>query len=83
VAGNGAISETVRDLIGGTTITLWNTEQPLHLTDIEVGHAPGAYLPCRSQVFKSCYKAGEISNPIWAMQQIEVQIISTQASESA
>ena len=40
-----AVTEVVRDLISGTTITLWNMEQLFQVTDIEVGHAPRAYLP--------------------------------------
>jgi hypothetical protein len=44
VTFNGAIIETVSNLISGTTITLWNTEQLFQLSNVKVGYAPGAYL---------------------------------------
>src|SRR5262245_13148228 len=44
---NAAVAETVGDLIGRAAIALWNPEQFFHVADFEVGHAPGADLPCR------------------------------------
>src|SRR5262249_19239291 len=44
---NAAVADIVRDLISRTAIAFWNTEQVFHVADLEVGHAPGANLPCR------------------------------------
>jgi hypothetical protein len=45
---DAAVSEVIRNLISGTTIACWNEEQLFQVTDIEVGHAPSANLPCSS-----------------------------------
>src|SRR6516225_7520285 len=43
-----AIAEVVRDLIGRAAIAVCNTEEVFHVTDLEVGYAPGADLPRRA-----------------------------------
>ena len=50
--------ETVRDLIGCATMTVWHTEQIFHLAAVEVGYAPGANLPRGAQLLESGYNAG-------------------------
>src|ERR1700752_1977875 len=46
------VSEVVGALIGRAAIAVWNTEEVFHVTDLEVGHAPGTDLPRREQIFE-------------------------------
>jgi hypothetical protein len=80
---NAAVADVVRDLISRAAIALSNTEQVFQVSDLEVGHAPGANLPCRAQIFKSLHDAGEVGDPIWPVQQIEIEMIRTETSEAA
>src|SRR5215813_10733711 len=79
---NDAVADIVRHLICRAAIALWNTEQVFQVADLEVGHAPGANLPCRAQIFKSCHDAGKVGDAIWPVQQIEIEIISAETSEA-
>src|SRR6516162_5522931 len=47
IALNAPSVEIVKHLIGRAAMALWNTEEIFHVADLEVGHAPGAYLPAR------------------------------------
>src|SRR5580693_9937325 len=38
---NATVVETVRNLIGGAAMAVWDTEQILHLAHVKVGYAPG------------------------------------------
>src|SRR5947207_3072597 len=58
---NAPVDDAVRDLIGRATIALWNSEEIFHLTDCEVGDAPGTNLARRAQVFKPDHYSTEIS----------------------
>src|SRR5215470_10312827 len=49
---NTAIAEVVGDLVGCAAVAVWHTEKLFHIANPEVGHAPGAYLFLRAQVFK-------------------------------
>ena len=42
---NAAVAEIVQDLIGRAAVAVGNTEEVLHVTDCEVGDAPGANFP--------------------------------------
>ena len=48
IALNATIVETVRDLIGGTAMAIWNAEEIFHLANVEIGYAPSANLPRRA-----------------------------------
>ena len=80
---NGAVSETVRNLISCATIAMRNAYKPLHVADIEIGDAPGAYLALRTQILKGRYHARKVGNPIWPMQQVKVKIISPKVSKAS
>ena len=45
---NATVVETVRDLIGGTAMAIWNAEEIFHLANVEIGYAPSANLPRRA-----------------------------------
>ena len=79
---NGAVTETVRNLICGAGMAVRNVQKPLHVADIEIGDAPGPNLSLRTQVLKSRYHARKVGNPIWPMQQVKVEIVSPNASEA-
>ena len=48
IALNVTAVETVRDLIGGAALAVWNAEEIFHLADVEIGYAPGANFPRRA-----------------------------------
>ena len=48
IALNATVVETVRDLIGGAAMTIWNAEQIFHLANVEIGYAPSSNLPRRA-----------------------------------
>ena len=48
IALNAAVVETVRDLISGAAMPVWNAEEIFHLANVEIGYAPGANLPGRA-----------------------------------
>ena len=80
---NGPVTETVRDLIGCAAIAMRNANKPLHVADIEIGDAPGAYLAFRTQILKGRYHARKVCDPIWPMQQVKVEIISPKTSKAS
>src|ERR1700680_4063079 len=45
---DAAAADVVSNLIGRAAIAVGNTEEVFHVTDLEVGHAPGANLPRRA-----------------------------------
>src|SRR5438132_14407044 len=45
---NAAVADVVGDLISRAAIALWNMEQVFQIADLEIGHPPGANLPCRA-----------------------------------
>ena len=73
---NGAIIETVRDLIRRASITVWDTEESFHLASVEVGHALSWNFPRRAQLFETRYNVGELGVGDWRVQQIEIEIVS-------
>jgi hypothetical protein len=44
---DAAVPDVVKDLISRAA-ALWNMEQIFEVSDLKVGHAPGANLPCRA-----------------------------------
>src|ERR1035441_7591958 len=42
---NSAAVDVVKDLIGRAAVGVWNTEEVFHVSNFEVGYAPGANLP--------------------------------------
>ena len=48
IALNATVVETVRDLIGGAAMAVWNAEEIFHLANVEIGYAPSANLPRRA-----------------------------------
>ena len=48
IALNATVVETVRDLIGGAAMAVWNAEKIFHLANVEIGYAPSANLPRRA-----------------------------------
>src|SRR5712691_7516652 len=79
---DAAITEVVEDLIGRTPIAMCNTEEIFHVTDLEVGHAPGANLPRRAQIFERRHNDGEIGVSTWPVQQVEIEIISPETGKA-
>src|SRR6516225_4588834 len=79
---NAPIAEIVRDLISRAAIAVRNTKQVFHVADFEVGDAPGPNLSCRAQIFKSRDDAGEIADSIAPVQEIEVEVVGTEAREA-
>src|SRR6516162_10767187 len=77
-----AIAEIIKDLIGRAAIAVWNTQEVLHVADLEVGHAPGVNLPGRAQAFERPHNAGELSVPTWPVQQVEIEMISAETAEA-
>src|SRR6266851_3505221 len=75
---DAAITEVVEDLIGRTPIAMRNTEKIFHVTELEVGHAPGADLPRRAQTLERRHNAGEIGVSTWPVQQVEIEMISAE-----
>jgi hypothetical protein len=69
-------------LISRATIALWHTEEIFHIADFEIGDAPRANLSRRAQFFKRGYNVGEVGDPRWPMQQIEIEMVSTEAFEA-
>jgi hypothetical protein len=43
-----AVAEVVKDPIGRAAIPVRNTEEVLHVTDLEIGYAPATKLPSRA-----------------------------------
>src|SRR6478672_5861416 len=80
---NGAVSETVRNLICCAGMAVRNVQKPLHVADIEIGDAPGANLSLRTQILKSRYHARKVGNPIWPMQQVKVDISQSQGERGS
>src|SRR5262245_12427953 len=79
---NAPVSDTVRELISRAAIALWNTEEIFHVSDLEIGDAPRANLSRRAQFFKRGHNAGEVGDPSWPVQQIEIEMVSTEAFEA-
>jgi hypothetical protein len=44
---NASIADVVKDLIGRAAIAVWSAKESLHITDVEVGHAPSTNLARR------------------------------------
>ena len=82
VAFNAAAAEVVIDLIGRAAIALWNTEQIFHLGDGEVGHAPGTNLASCAQTFEPRHDLGKFGVRSWLVQQIEIDMISTEPAKA-
>ena len=80
VTFNAAVADIVRDLISRAAIALWNTKELFHVTDIEVGHAPSANLPAERNFSNAVTTAERSVTPLRPMQQIEIEIISTETS---
>src|SRR6516165_1284145 len=77
-----AIAEVVEDLIGRAAIAVCNTEEVFHVTDLEVGHAPGVNLPRCAQSFECRHNAGEIGISTWPVQQIEIEMIRAETGQA-
>src|SRR5262249_28796449 len=45
---DAAVPDVVKHLISRAAIALWNMEQVFEVSDLKVGHPPGANLPCRA-----------------------------------
>src|SRR5262245_41349262 len=71
---NVAVTEVVKDLIGRTAIAVRDTEEAIHFLNFEIGYAPSANLPFRTQVFERRHNAGEVGNSSWPVQQIQVKM---------
>src|SRR4029453_16302412 len=82
VTFNAPVRDTVRELISRAAIALWNTEEIFHIADLEMGDAPRANLSRRAQFFKRGHNAGEVGDPRWPVQQIEIEMVSTEAFEA-
>src|ERR1700747_846733 len=57
-------------------------EQMFHLGDCEVGHAPGTNLASGAQTFEPRYNLGKFGVRSWPVQQIEIEMISTEPGEA-
>jgi hypothetical protein len=60
-----------------------NAYKPVHVAEIEIGDAPGAYLALRTQILKGRYHDRKVGDPIWPMQQVKVEITSPKAREAS
>src|SRR3974390_323397 len=78
---NAAVAEVVADLISRTAITLWKMEQAFHVANLEIGHAPGANFPSRTQIFKRRHYTSEVG-AIWKMQEIEIEMVSPETGKA-
>src|SRR3974390_3418344 len=79
---NAAVAEVVADLISRAAVTLWKMEQAFHVADVKIAHAPGANLPRRTQIFKSRHNAGKVGDPIWKVQEIEIEMVSPETGKA-
>src|SRR6516225_7190303 len=79
---NAAVAEVVTDLVSRATIALWNMEQVLHVADGEIGNTPCTNLFRRAQIFKRRHDAGEVSDLISPVQQIEVEMIGSETGKA-
>src|SRR5262249_24350516 len=79
---NAAVADVVKDLIRRAAIAAWSAEEALHIADFKVGHAPSTNLARRPEFFNRRHdnrKVGESGRPV---QQIEIEIISTETSKA-
>src|SRR4029453_9641298 len=79
---NAPVANAVRELISRTAIALWNTEETFHVADLEIGDAPSANFSRVKQFFKRGHNAGEVSDPSWPVQQIEIEMVGAEAFEA-
>src|SRR6516162_7046390 len=79
---NAAVAEVVADLISRAAVTLWKMEQAFHVADLKIGHAPGANLSRRTQIFKRRHDAGKVGDPIWKVQEIEIEMVSPETGKA-
>src|SRR5207247_2848294 len=61
---------------------VWQAEQPFHVADREVGHAPGADLPLRPQAFKCRDNAGKTRGFFRPVQKVEIEMIRTETGKT-
>jgi hypothetical protein len=80
---NGAVIETVRDLIGRAAITVWDTEESFHPASVEVGHAPSSNFLRRAQLFETRYNVEELGVGDWRVQQIQIEVVSAETAEAS
>src|ERR1700722_979252 len=79
---NATVVEAIGDLVGGAAMAVRNTEQIFHLPRIEVGYTPRTNLSRRAQLFESRYDAGKLRARDWRMQQIQIEMVGTETSET-
>src|ERR1700733_1173792 len=79
---NATVVETIGDLVGRAAMTVWNLEQIFHLLRVEVGYTPGANFSCRAQLFESRYDTGKLPARDRRMQQIQIEMVGTETSET-
>src|SRR3974390_1574282 len=87
---NAAVAEVVADLISRAAVTLWNLEQAFHVADPKIGHAPGANLPRRTQIFNRRHNTSEQAirntvqpgDPNWKIQEIEIEMVSPETGKA-
>src|SRR6516164_1448139 len=82
VAFNAAVAEIVIDLIGRAAIALWNLDQSFHLGDCKVRYPPGTNPASCTETFEPCYDLGKFGVRSWRVQQIEIEMISTEPGEA-
>src|SRR6266446_1294648 len=70
------------DLVGRAAIAMRDMEKSFHVTDLEIRDSPCANLAGRNELFKLGHYGGEIGDPIWPMQQIQLEVVSRKAGEA-
>ena len=82
VALNATLAETVRNLISRAMLAVGNAEQIVHLTPVEVRDTPSANLPRTTKSFECRHNTGKFPSRHRMMQQVEIQMISTETSKT-
>src|SRR5580765_5173704 len=82
IALDAAGGDVVENLIGRAAIAARNTEEFFHITDVEIRHAPGAYLFGGAKIFESRNDAGEIDEPAPPVQQVKIEMVGAETGKA-